>query len=99
MTPKYFLAAEISNHAACFDISAAKKYFRVKFLTPDSKLVEARSCLTGTFGIFEKSSKTPEEIHFEKNIFAKKIFFASGDFPNMRKVWKKNFDEIFSRLH
>ena len=34
LSRKYFLAAEISNHAACFDISAAKKYFRVKFLTP-----------------------------------------------------------------
>ena len=41
-------------------------------------LVKVSCCLTVPFGILEKSSKTPEEIHFEKNIF------AAGDFPDMR---------------
>ena len=29
-TRKYFLRIEISKHAACFDISVPKKYFRVE---------------------------------------------------------------------
>ena len=46
-------------------------------------LVKVSCPLTVPFEISEKSWKTPEEIHFEKYIFAKKIF-------------EKNVDENFS---
>ena len=77
-----------SKHAACFHILTPGGKEKKIFVIPLKNLVKVSCSLTAPFEILEKSWKTPEEIHFEKNIFVKKIFLP-----------KKNFDENFSGIH
>ena len=88
----------MSNHAACFHILTAGGKEKRIFMIPLTNLVKVSCPLTVPFGILEKSWKTPEEIHFEKNIFAKKIFFAAGDFPKNEKILKKKLMKIFQEF-
>ena len=88
-------AVKMWKHAAWFDILTPRGKKKMTFVIPLANLVKVNCPLTVPFRILEKSWKTPEEIHFEKNIFAKKIFFAAGDFPNMRNFWKKILMKIF----
>ena len=74
----------MSKHAARFHILTTRGKEKRVIAFSSYNLVKVSCSLTVPFGILEKSSKTPKEIGFEKNIFAKKIFFAAGDFPNMR---------------
>ena len=83
------------KHAAWIDILTPRGKEKKIFVIPLANLVKVSCCLTVPFGILEKSWKTPEEIHFEKNIFGKNIFFAAGDFPDMRNFWKKILMKIF----
>ena len=74
----------MSKRGPCFDILTPGGKEKRVIAFSSYNLVKVSCSLTVPFGILEKSSKTPEEIGFEKNIFAKKIFFAAGDFPDMR---------------
>ena len=85
----------MSKHAARFHILTFEGKEKRVIAFSSYNLVKVSCSLTVPFGILEKSWKTPEEIHFEKNIFAKKIFFAEGDPPDMRNFWKKILMKIF----
>ena len=89
----------MSKHGPRFDVLTTGGKEKQIIAFSSYNLVKVSCCLTASFGILKKYWKMPEEIHFEKNIFAKKIFFAAGDFPDMRSFWKKNFDENLSWIH
>ena len=74
----------MGKYVAYFDILTPGGKEKQVIAFSSYNLVKVSCSLTVPFGILEKSSKTPEEIGFEKNVFAKKIFFAAGDFPDMR---------------
>ena len=77
------LGVKMWKHAACFDVLTPRGKERRIFMIPLDNLVKVSCSLTAPFGILEKSWKTPEEIHFEKNIFAKKTFFHENIFFKM----------------
>ena len=83
----------MSKHGPRFDIltPGGKEKQVIAFLSYN--LVKVSCPLTVPFRILEKSWKTPEEIHFEKNIFAEKIIFAARD--NVRNFWKKKLMDFF----
>ena len=82
----------MSKHAARFQILTPGGKEKRVIAFSSYNLVKVSCSLTVPFGILEKSSKTPEEIGFEKNIFAKKIFFCRGGFPGYEKFLKQTFD-------
>ena len=87
------------KRAACYDILTAGGEEKQVIAFSSYNLVKVSCPLTVPFEILEKSWKTPEELHFEKNIFAKKNIFRRRGSPQYEKFLKKNFDENFSWIH